>query len=101
FSATFQIGANKGQAMEVEIYKMDAKALGLQGASGSGHAVGSSVSGLGIAASGTDEVTDAVYAGSGVNNGTSPDSVGSALSVADHKAATAAIKAIDIALETV
>ncbi|MBB4823627.1 flagellin [Sporosarcina luteola] len=101
FTATFQIGANNGQAMEIEIYKMDATALGLQGTtSGSPHAVGASTTGLGVK-QGADTVANATYRGSGVNNGTSSTSVGGGLDISTHEKATAAIEAIDQALETV
>lgn len=99
FTATFQIGANNGQAMEVEIYKMDAVALGLQGDASGDHAVGASTSGLGVNTSG---VSGAKYAAtSGVNDGTSSTVTGAGLDVSSHATATAAIEAIDQALETV
>ncbi|MHC8517595.1 flagellin Hag [Sporosarcina sp. ITBMC105] len=99
FTATFQIGANNGQAMQIEIYTMDAKALGIQAdASGGTHSAGASTSGLGVATSG---VSGATFATLGVNNGTSSTVSGSALDVSTHANATAAIKALDQALETV
>ncbi|EGQ26945.1 flagellin [Sporosarcina newyorkensis 2681] len=98
FSATFQIGANKGQAMDVEIFKMDAEALGLQGTASSSHASGTSVGAL---TTGT-AVDGASYAAtSGVNNGTNNVATGAGLDISSHEKATAAIKAIDNALETV
>ncbi|MBS4195502.1 flagellin Hag [Lederbergia citri] len=98
FTATFQIGANMSQAMEVEIFKMDAEALGLVGTKNSSHVSGASVGAL---TKGT-KVDKAKYAADdGVNNGTDNTKIGAALDVSDHEKATAAIKAIDNALETV
>lgn len=102
FDATFQIGANNGQAMAVEIFKMDAQALGIQGAkgaaSGAAHAAGASTKSLGVS---EKAVTDATFKASGVNNGTSSTSVSGGLDVSTHAKATAAIEALDQALETV
>ena len=106
FEATFQIGANQGQGMKVEIFQMDAKALGLQGTqtastgTGGNHTKGASVDSL----TGAGDVTGAVYASGGagaVNNGTNNTQVGTSLDVSNNTNATNAIKAIDQALETV
>lgn len=98
FTATFQIGANNGQAMEVEIFKMDATALGLQGTEKTEHAAGNSTTELTKAGA----VTDAKYAsGASVNNGTNSSPVGAGLDVSNHSNATNAIKAIDQAIEAV
>lgn len=99
FTATFQIGANNGQAMQVEIYNMSAEALGLQGDASGVHTLGASTSGLKVD---TAAVSGAKYAAtSGVNNGISTSSTGAGLDVSSHETATAAIEAIDQALETV
>ena len=45
FSATFQVGANNGQSMTINIQNMTAEALGVAGASGA-HAAGASVTTL-------------------------------------------------------
>src|SRR5690606_5025332 len=74
------------------------EALGIQGDAGD-HAVGASVGQL---LTGKADVSGATYAtAAGVNNGTNNTPVGSALDVSSHEAATAAIEAIDQALETV
>lgn len=99
FSATFQIGANNGQSMTIEISSMSAEALGLAGADGAEHAAGGSVEEL----TNNEAVDGAQYASgtAGVNNGTSNDNTQYALDVSSHAAATAAIEAINNAIETV
>lgn len=104
FSATFQVGANNGQSMTISIQNMGAEALGLTGTGGSSHALGSSVSTLMGAGTGSDysAVTNAVYAddaGVLLEDGTTGST--SALSVADHEKASAAIEVINDAIETV
>lgn len=103
FNATFQIGANNGQAMSIDIHKMDATALGLQSdTAGSAHAAGASSKSdkLGVT---DDGVTGAKHTSGSpsVNNGTSSTGVGHGLDVSNHDNATAAIEAIDKAIETV
>ncbi|QQZ11416.1 flagellin Hag [Heyndrickxia vini] len=100
FSAKLQIGANNGQSMTIEIKDMRAAALGLESdTAGASHGAGDSVSNL------TDKtaVTGAVYTSgsAGVSNGTTNtnDRFGLDVSTADH--ASAAIEAIDNAIETV
>ncbi|MCK0473993.1 flagellin, partial [Halalkalibacter sp. APA_J-10(15)] len=100
FTANFQIGANHGQSMEIEIFNMSAAALGLEGSDGAVNfdgTVGASVGEL------TDNgaVTNAQFSGGGVNNGTNSTSTGSALDVTSHEAAAAAIEQINHAIETV
>jgi flagellin len=75
FSATLQIGANKGQAFKVDILDMRAKNLGL-----------------------TTAGTDAAL---GVTDGTTSDIKEQALDVSSHDKATAAIETINTAINTV
>ncbi|MGG0720055.1 flagellin [Robertmurraya massiliosenegalensis] len=107
FQATFQIGANNGQSMQIEIYNMNAKALGIEGASGQAATVvqGTNTEGASVEAL-TDNTTvaGAKFSGSGVTNGTSNTTSangGSALSVQNNADATAAIEVINNAIETV
>ncbi|MFC5735392.1 flagellin Hag [Cytobacillus gottheilii] len=97
FTATFQIGANQGQSMEIEIMNMSAAALGLEGDKGADATVGTSVEAL----TENDTVAGAKFSGNGVTNGTSSAKTASALSVQSHDDATAAIKVINNAIETV
>ncbi|GAF67097.1 flagellin [Bacillus sp. TS-2] len=97
-TATFQIGANNGQSMTIEIENMSAEALGLTGTAGAAAAVGSSVTTL---ISGT-AVGGANYAAAnGVTNGTDNTEIAAGLSVGSHADATAAIEVINNAIETV
>lgn len=101
FEANFQIGANMGQGMTIEIKDMSAKALGLTTTSGgAAHGAGSSVESLTGVSGG---VSGAVHTSgtASVNNGTNNSGVEYGLDVSSHANATAAIKAIDNALETV
>lgn len=99
FKANLQIGANNGQSMTIEIKDMRAEALGLAGTADSDHVQGNSVSGMSVATAG---VSGAKYAASnGVSNGTDNNNTLAALDVSTHSGATAAIKAIDNAIETV
>lgn len=100
FQANFQIGANNGQSMTIEIQDMRAAALGLTGASsGATYVVGSSNTAL---KAGTSGVANATYGGGqNVSNGTNNTGVEFALSIATHSGASAAIKAIDNAIEAV
>ena len=98
FSATFQIGANMGQSMTIEVNDMRAEALGI-----AGKAAG--------AAAGGENAEDARFTTGAVNkdgelepdvtNGTDNTGQWYALDVSDHKKATAAIQVINDAIETV
>jgi len=86
FSATFQVGANMGQSMTIDIKVMRAKALGIAGTAGA-------------SASG---VNGAVFtSGNAVTNGTNNSGVEAGLDVSTHAKATAAIKVINNAIEKV
>src|SRR5690606_10337121 len=91
FSAIFQVGANQGQSMTIQIHKMNAEALGLQGVAGDTITEsGASITALN-SEDGAAAVTDAKFAAEGkVTNGTDTTVAGAALSVADHDDATAA-----------
>lgn len=97
FTATFQIGANQGQSMQIEIMNMSASALGLEGEEGTTAGLGSSVEAL----TDNEAVGEAKFSGTGVTNGTNNTSTGGALSVQNHEDASAAIKVINNAIETV
>jgi flagellin len=79
FEATFQVGANQGQSMTIEIADMRASALGLTGDAGE----------------------DGFSASNNVTNGTNNDTVEAALDVSTHESASAAITKINDAIETV
>ncbi|MDX8044602.1 flagellin [Gracilibacillus sp. S3-1-1] len=98
FSATFQVGANNGQSMSINVLSMDAEALGIAGGS-SGIANGASVSGHGVASAVVSGA--ALTSGTDVSNGTSSSGTLSALDVSDHDKATAAIEVFNNAIETV
>lgn len=104
FSATFQIGANNGQSMTIDIQNMSAKALGLEGDLAGGTvtyadgAIGDSVLEL---KPDTTAPGSAQFSGGGVTNGTDSTKTGSALDVTSHTAASAAIEVINNAIETV
>ena len=103
FTANFQVGANNGQSMTIEIKDMTATALGLEGTASTAvtynATVGASVSTLGVA---TTAATGATFAAtSGVNNGTSNTATGAALDVSNHTKAAAAVEVINNAIETV
>jgi len=84
FSATFQVGANKGQSMTIDIVDMRAAALGIAGVAGQNAASG------------------AVFASeNNVTNGTDNNNIEAALDVSNHQNATAAIEVINKAIETV
>ncbi|WP_078429889.1 flagellin [Alkalihalobacterium alkalinitrilicum] len=87
FNATFQIGANQGQSMTIEIADMRAQALGVSGT---------------ISAGSQGDVEGAKFtATTSVTNGTNNDNVEYSLDVSSHEAATAAIKVINNAIEKV
>jgi len=100
FSATLQIGANNGQGMTIEVKDMRAEALGLASTSAGGnHTAGASVTALtDNNAIGTAKFTSG---SAGVSNGTSNSNTLHALDVSTNANATAAIEAIDNAIETV
>ncbi|WP_303969754.1 flagellin [Sporosarcina ureae] len=79
FKANFQVGANKGQSMTIEVADMRSEALGITGKAGA----------------------DGFSATNNVNNGTNNTSKEAALDVSSHEKATAAIKVINDAIETV
>ncbi|WP_423786377.1 flagellin N-terminal helical domain-containing protein [Heyndrickxia oleronia] len=79
FKASFQVGANEGQSMSIEVGHMRAKALGLTSTAGS------------VGFTNTDSVT----------NGTNNDSVEAALDVSTHENAAKAITVINNAIEKV
>ncbi|ADU31860.1 flagellin [Evansella cellulosilytica] len=101
FSSTFQIGANQGQSMTIEIKSMTAESLGLQGGSGANATAGASISALNTG-KGAEDVTGAKFAAaSGVSNGTSNNKTAAGLSVANHTEASASIQVINNAIEAV
>ena len=86
FKATFQIGANMGQSMTIDINDMRAQAIKISGSTAGGAA----------------SVAGAVFtAALNVTNGTDDTNVEYALDVSDHDKATAAIKVFDNAIQTV
>ncbi|MBN6885300.1 flagellin [Cytobacillus horneckiae] len=89
FTATFQVGANAGQSMEISINNMGAHALGLTSSDG---AAGAHVAGSSVAAQMGGTYTDVAGAAYVADGG---------LSVADNASASSAIKAINDAIETV
>jgi len=86
FSAAFQIGANQGQSMTIEITDMRAEALNIVGKAGREHSV---VDGAEFTS--TNNVT----------NGTDNKSYIAALDVSTHEKASAAITVINNAIEKV
>ncbi|MGO4888803.1 flagellin [Anaerobacillus sp. MEB173] len=87
FNATFQIGANQGQSMTIQVGDMRAQALGVSGT---------------ISAGSQGDVEGAKFtANTNVTNGTNNDNVEYSLDVSTHEAASAAIKVINNALEKV
>lgn len=79
FKATFQVGANTGQSMTIEIADMRSDALGITGKAGEEGFTTTNV----------------------VNDGTNNTSKEAALDVSSHEKASAAIKVINDAIETV
>ncbi|WP_391208024.1 flagellin [Psychrobacillus sp. L4] len=79
FTANFQVGANKGQSMTIEIADMRANALGITGKAGAA----------------------GFTAGNSVNDGTNNTGKEAALDVSSHESASAAIKTINDAIEKV
>ncbi len=88
FTATFQIGANTGQSMTIEIVDMRSEALG----------VSSSKTGTVTAKNGVEASYVSV---TNVTNGTDEINVEHALDVSSHDKATAAISVINDAIESV
>lgn len=97
YSATFQIGANQGQSMTIEILDMRAEALGIAAeatAKGTAHVAGENEKAVAVA--------DASYAVSeGVSDGTDNNSTLVSLDVSSHETATAAIEVYNNAIEAV
>nr|WP_028393530.1 flagellin [Bacillus cihuensis] len=79
FTANFQVGANKGQSMTIEIADMRSDALGITGKAGD----------------------DGFTASNTVTDGTSNNTKEAALDVSTHEAASSAIKVINDAIEKV
>lgn len=79
FKANFQVGANKGQSMTIEIADMRASALGITGKAGAA----------------------GFTTGNSVTDGTNNTNKEAALDVSSHESASAAIKTINDAIETV
>ncbi|PAE19812.1 flagellin, partial [Bacillus sp. 7504-2] len=96
FKASFQVGANNGQSMSIEIKSMTATSLGIAGTAGAAGS-GASVSAL----VGKGAVSGAEFIASGVTNGTNNTSEAGALDVSTHEKAAAAIEVINNAIETV
>lgn len=87
FRATFQIGANQGQSMTIEIKDMRSLALGISGtAAGLEH---------------TDVEGARFTEVQNVTNGTTSTTVEYALDVSSHESASAAVKVINNAIENV
>ncbi|MFD2679314.1 flagellin N-terminal helical domain-containing protein [Bacillus seohaeanensis] len=79
FTATFQVGANQGQSMTIEVSDMRSAALGLTGDAGD----------------------DGFTTSNTVTNGTNNTTVEAALDVTSHESASAAITKINDAIEQV
>lgn len=79
FTANFQVGANKGQSMTIEIADMRANALGITGKAGA----------------------EGFTTGNSVSDGTNNTNKEAALDVSTHENASAAIKTINDAIEKV
>lgn len=85
FSATFQVGANQGQSMTIELGDARAAALGISGT-----------------ANGSDNATGAKFTSTKVvTNGTTTINEEAALDVSNHQNATNAIAVIEKAIESV
>ena len=87
FTANFQIGANKGQSMTIDILDMRSHALGISSLSGTGNTV--TIDG---------KTYEVAWAEKAVTNGTDNVVAESALSVANHKDAAKAVEVIDAAI---
>ncbi|WP_432418836.1 flagellin [Cytobacillus spongiae] len=89
FEASFQIGANSGQSMTIQINDMRSQALGVSGTDAAGTA---------MAKNGKEASFTKVES---VTNGTNNDNVEFALDVSTHEKASAAISVINDAIESV
>ncbi|WP_404356184.1 hypothetical protein LG291_22410 [Cytobacillus firmus] len=89
FEATFQIGANSGQSMTIQVNDMRAQALGVSGKDSAGT----------ITAKNGE--TAKLTAAESVTNGTNNENVEFALDVSTHENASAAISVINDAIESV
>ncbi|MDV2886279.1 flagellin [Alkalihalophilus pseudofirmus] len=94
FNATFQIGANMGQSMTINILDMRSVALGVSSTSTGAHADGTNPKATAVEGAAYTEIA-------GVTNGTDNGRVEFALDVSSHETATAAIKVINNAIEAV
>ncbi|MBP7332157.1 MAG: hypothetical protein KBA08_07605 [Firmicutes bacterium] len=89
FQASFQVGANSGQSMTIEVNDMRAAALGVSGKE------------AGSKATAKNGVEASYVATANITNGTDNVNVEYALDVSDHQKATAAVSVINDAIETV
>ncbi|WP_281242376.1 flagellin [Alteribacillus persepolensis] len=91
FEANFQIGANQGQSMTINVSDMRASALGI-----SGETAGDTADGVG------DKAAGAVFTEiQNVTDGTDDTSTEYALDVSSHEKASAAVETINQAIEEV
>ncbi len=91
FTADFQIGANKGQSMTINVNDMRASALGISSLSGTSNSV--TINGK------TFEVAWATS--KGVTDGTNNTSIEAGLSVSSHTDAAKAVEVLDAAIASV
>ena len=89
FQATFQVGANSGQGMTIEVDDMRSAALGI------------SAKESGASATAKNGVKASYVANSNVSNGTDNTTTEFSLDVSTHEKATAAISVLNDAIETV
>ncbi len=89
FQASFQVGANSGQSMTIEVNDMRSAALGVSGKES------------GAKATAKNGVEASYVATANITNGTDNVNVEYALDVSDHQKATAAVSVINDAIETV
>ncbi|NRG47002.1 flagellin [Bacillus sp. CRN 9] len=94
FTATFQVGANNGQSMTIEILDMRAEALGIAGSATGAHQAGTNEKAVQVA--GAEYTTD-----NKVTDGTNSTGQSHALDVSSHDKATAAIEVFNNAIEAV
>nr|WP_066290391.1 flagellin [Bacillus sp. FJAT-29937] len=89
FEATFQIGANSGQSMTIEIGDMRSKALKISGTESAGEVEAK------------NGKTASFVATANVTNGSNNENVEFALDISTHEKASAAISVINDAIETI
>ncbi|GAA0498854.1 hypothetical protein GCM10008986_27470 [Salinibacillus aidingensis] len=92
FSANFQIGANTGQSLGIEVNDMRASALGISG---------SEDGSITVTNSDGEQVTATFSSDSDVTNGTDNTGVEAGLDVSTHENASAAISVLDDAINAV